>query len=115
MALSSADIERLLTDHTPELRLSMSGKLTHAYQGATFDVGQSEVAEQIFRLLARDTEVKVRAALSEQLKQSGQIPRDIVMTMAKDVEEVALPVLRYSEVLSDKDLMQIIANSQETG
>lgn len=115
MALSGADIERLLTDHTPELRLSMSSKITHAYQGASFNVGQAETAEQIFRLLARDTEVKVRAALAEQLKQSGQIPRDIIMTMAKDVEEVALPVLRYSEVLTDKDLVQIIASSQETG
>lgn len=112
MALSGADIDRLLNDHTPQLRLEMSSKLTHAYNGATFDGSQAEVAEQIFRLLARDTEVKVRAALAEQIKQSGQIPRDIVMTMAKDVEEVALPVLSCSEVLTDKDLLQIIASSQ---
>lgn len=113
LTLSPEDVERLLNDNTAEIRLSMADKIATAYGGATFGAGESQIAEQIFRLMLRDTEVKVRAAMAQQLKESQSIPRDIVMTMAHDVEEVALPVLQFSEVLTDKELLQLIAEFKD--
>jgi uncharacterized protein (DUF2336 family) len=115
LTLSAEDVNRLLTDTTHGARMDMTHKIGAAYNGkAGQPLGAREiiVAEQIFRLLLRDTEVAVRAALSQYVKDSPTIPHDIVRKMAQDVEEVALPILQFSEVLSDEDLLELI-NAQE--
>lgn len=60
--------------------------------------------------LARDQVRRVRAVLAEEIKTLACIPKFIVMTLAKDVDNlVAAPILEYSPLLSDADLMEIIA------
>ena len=114
LALSPDDVQRLLTDPSPETRIDMTGKIGGVYNGqTTLSANETRIAEQIFRLLLRDTEVRVRTSLAEQVKDSPAIPRDIVMSLAKDVEQVALPVLQFSEVLSDNDLLEILSASPE--
>jgi uncharacterized protein (DUF2336 family) len=113
LALSPEDVERLLKDTSASARIDMTGKIGTAYNGSELTPNEIKIAEQIFRLLLRDTEVKVRASLAEHVKDSLSIPRDIVMTLAKDVEEVSLPVLQFSEVLSDNDLLEIINNTPQ--
>lgn len=67
---------------------------------------------QVMTLLARDQLPRVRRVLSEALKQVPTAPRDIVLTLAKDRDtDVASPVLEYSPVLSDDDLIEVIASS----
>ncbi len=111
--LSEEDVRRLLEDKSPASRASITGKIAASYSGASLDEKERQIAEQVFRLLVRDTELKVRASLAEHLKESTQIPRDIVMSMARDVEEVSLPMLEYSKVLSDDDLLEIINSTEE--
>jgi len=91
----------------------MTAKITTTYKDTRLTKVEMIVAEQIFRLLVRDIEVRVRATLAEQLKDSGAVPRDIIMALAQDVDEVALPVLQYSEVLNDEDLLELIHNTSE--
>src|SRR5690606_22052428 len=55
----------------------------------------------------------VRAALAENLKEYAGLPRDLALTMARDVDTVALPVIRFSEVLEDDDLLEIV-RTQDT-
>lgn len=114
LALSEDEVQRLMEDKTPAIRLAMTNKIAGAYGESELKGGEASAAEQIFRLLLRDTELRVRVALAEHVKNSTQIPRDIVMTLARDVEEVALPVLQYSEVLTDEDLIELMNNTQET-
>ncbi len=53
---------------------------------------------------------RVRAILAEEIKHSADVPKFIVSTLARDLESlVAAPVLEYSPLLSDTDLMEIIA------
>jgi uncharacterized protein (DUF2336 family) len=111
--LSPEEVDNLLEDKTPATLLAMTSKIATAYAQETFKFKESQAAEQIFRLLMRDTELRVRAALAEQIKNSQLIPRDIVMSLAQDVAEVALPVLQFCEVFTDEDLIEIIANSGE--
>jgi uncharacterized protein (DUF2336 family) len=60
--------------------------------------------------LARDQVVRVRAVLAEEIKTQDCIPKFIVQTLARDVATlVAAPILEYSPLLSDTDLMEIIA------
>ena len=66
------------------------------------------MAEDIFRIMGKDTEVRVREALSQNLKENPNVPHDIAVSLAKDVDSVSLPVLQFSEVLFDADLIQIV-------
>jgi uncharacterized protein (DUF2336 family) len=47
------------------------------------------------------------------IKNSNIIPKDIILTLAHDVAEVSLPVLQYSHVLTDHDLLELIQGSKD--
>lgn len=111
--LSQEDVTRLLTETSPEARIDVMQRVAANHAEGKLDSKEMAVAEQIFRLLVNDTEAYVRAALADKIKDNPYIPRDIVFALAKDVEEVALPVLRISEVLTDTDLMELIKSSPE--
>lgn len=116
LTLTAEDVTRLLTDTTSNSRIDMTHKIGGAYNGKNdVKLGSREiiVAEQIFRLLLRDTEVAVRASLAQYVKDSPTIPHDIVIKMAQDVEEVSLPILQFSEVLTEDDLMELIQAKDE--
>jgi len=113
ITLTQEDVTRLLQDATASTRIDMTTRIAGAYTRKQLSNREIVAAEQVFRLLLRDTEVRVRAALAEQVKDSDHIPRDIVLPLARDVEEVALPVLQYSDVLDGDDLLDLIDNTQE--
>ena len=67
------------------------------------------VALEVLRCLLRDAEVEVRRVVAEQIKSSPLLPRDLAVQMAEDVAAVAVPILQSSPVLTDEDLVMIIA------
>ena len=69
---------------------------------------EREVALQVLRTMLDGAELQVRCIIAETLKSSPYLPRDIAIALANDVEAVALPVLAFSEVLTDDDLIAII-------
>lgn len=111
--LSSSDVDRLMRDHSPDARLAVMHKVAEHYRVQDFTQHELAMAEQIFRLMMKDVEVEVRKQLSDQLKDMPGVPRDIVMHMAQDVEEVAVPVIQMSQVLSDADLVYLVQTSRE--
>ena len=111
--LTEDDVRLLLEDKSADSRADITGNIASIYTGKNLTERERQVAEQIFRLLVRDAEVKVRTSLAENLKESNNIPRDIIITMAQDVAEVSLPILEYSQVLNDDDLLEIINSSKE--
>lgn len=109
--LSKNDVNLLLEDSSANSRVTVLDKIAKQYSTGSFKEKELIYAEQIFRLMMKDTETKVRQALSERVKDNPDIPRDIVLHLARDVEEVSIPVLQVSDVLSDADLIQIIESS----
>jgi len=91
----------------------VGARIASNYEREELGEKERKIAEQIFRLLLKDTEVKVRSALAHNLKNSTEIPRDIVIAMAYDVTEVSLPILECSQVLDDSDLLDIIHSTKE--
>ncbi len=66
--------------------------------------------------LANDQITKVRAILSDALKDVVDAPPDIIGILARDVEiEVSGPVLEFSPVLTDTDLIEIIERGPADG
>ncbi len=108
VSLTQRDVERLLTDPSIDARADTARKIAEDFQDQTFSPEQREMALQIFEIMAKDAEIRVRMALSEHLKECPDIPRDIAMALAQDVDAVAVPFLEFSEALSDADLIEII-------
>ena len=116
MKLDHTDVTHLLEQNTPAAQLAVVEKMSHQYldnNAEHFNGEQSALAEDIFRLLMKNAETHVRAALAHNLKSAGNVPKDIIVSMAKDVEEVSLPVLTFSDVLTDADLLEIIQSSND--
>lgn len=109
--LTEEDIKNLIKSPF-ETRMDITKKVASYYGAGGFDKDQMKIAEDIFRALVKDTEVEIRKTLSQAIKSSDSIPKDVVVELAKDVNEVSLPVLEFSEVLSDTDLVEIITTSE---
>lgn len=112
--LSRADVERLLNDRSTDARAQTAEKVAREFARAALSDGGRREAEQIVRALLQDVETQVRAALSTNLRFCETIPHDVALTLACDVESVALPILEDSAALSDADLVAIIAEASET-
>ena len=112
--LSKSDVERLLTDPSPDARAEAAAKIAVSYE-ASADFGDQEkkLAEEIFLLMCKDAEERVRMALSANLKECAFLPHEIARTLADDVDSVSNPILTYSSVLTDDDLIEIIQSNGE--
>jgi uncharacterized protein (DUF2336 family) len=106
--LSQNDVARLTADTSPAVRAEMAAKVAAQFDQQKFGEAERQIAEDIFRVLLQDAEVRVREALATHLKSSSDLPHDVALAMANDVESVALPILEFCEVLSDEDLIEIV-------
>lgn len=105
------DVENLKKAALPEVRASIAGKISQYFNDSLFDTGEKEVAVEIIRLLARDAEVKVRQKLSESLKSNKDLPHEIAISLANDVDEVSIPMLEFSKILTEQDLIAIVRST----
>jgi len=111
-----ANTNRLLADDEEEdVRAELAHKIARLMPGLSERESSHMVALTIETLecLARDATVRVRAILAEEIKYLDCIPRDVVLRLAQDLETVvSAPILEYSPLLSDADLIEIIACGQ---
>lgn len=106
--LSHADVERLVADPSAEARSVLAGKLGEEMTEAGLAPGELALAQDIVRVLARDVEVAVRTALATSVRGARDLPHDVAVRLAQDVEAVALPILADSLVLTDDDLVALV-------
>ncbi|MDJ0949345.1 MAG: DUF2336 domain-containing protein [Alphaproteobacteria bacterium] len=111
MHLTQSDVERLTQDRSDEARAATAVKVAQAFEAGQISDKDRHLVEDIFRHMVSDAAVRVRSALSEALKSSPHIPREVAVALANDVNEVAIPMLASSDVLTDADLLAIIAGS----
>ncbi len=75
-----------------------------------------ELTFQVLEILAKDQLPLVRQLLAEEIKHSAQVPKKVVGGLARDVElMVAAPILEYSPLLDDQDLLEIIQSEPVQG
>ena len=55
----------------------------------------------------------MRRAMSVTLKNSPNLPRDVALRLAQDVESVAIPVIQNSPVFRNSDLVELVLNATE--
>ena len=67
-----------------------------------------KAAIELARTLAEDVAVTVREALSRELRSCIFLPRDLVSTISKDIEEISMPFLVASQAVDDEFLEEIV-------
>jgi uncharacterized protein (DUF2336 family) len=111
--LTEADVQRLMQSPSGDVRAETAEKVAQAFDAGKLSAKERELAEAIFRAMVKDVEVMVREALARNLKANPDLPKDVAVSLAKDVESVSLPVLEFSTVLGDAELVEIVRNAGE--
>ena len=106
--LTQDDVAKLMADPSAEVRAETTAKIAKQFVGEVLSPAERQIAEDIFRKLVKDVEVRVREALAAHLKKSPDLPHDVAVALARDVDSVSLPMLKFSEVLTDEDLVEIV-------
>lgn len=108
-ALSAKDVSRLLTDPSAEVRAETAAKVAGQFGVGSLSKNEREIAQEIFRVMAKDIEVLVRETLSQSLKEVPDLSSDVARILAEDENDsVALPILEFSKALTEQDLLEII-------
>jgi uncharacterized protein (DUF2336 family) len=108
----------LAQDPDGEVRAELAKKIGRLLPG--LDTPERErlrdLTIEVLEKLAGDQLTRVRALLAEEIKSSRTIPAPIIQRLARDVElAVAAPILEYSPLLGDSDLLEIIAHGAISG
>ncbi|MBP6013924.1 MAG: DUF2336 domain-containing protein [Alphaproteobacteria bacterium] len=110
---------KILTgDDADEVRCELARKIGRLLPGLGPDESDRvrALAIEVMERLANDSLPRVRAILAEEIKSSDKVPAHIVQQLAKDLEViVCAPVLEYSPLLSDQDLVEVIAAARVEG
>jgi uncharacterized protein (DUF2336 family) len=101
----------LVRDPDEAVRADLARKVAALLPDLTADE-QSLARQRVIELvtaLARDAAVRVRQVVAETLKDVADAPAHVIRQLAEDIEiVVAEPVLRWSPLLTDDDLLEII-------
>ena len=93
-ALTQDDIRRLVRGDTAEARANSAHKICRRIDTMDLSPEDQESARQILDMMCSDAAVLVRRALAVTLKNSPKLPRDIAIKLAKDIDIIAVPVLK---------------------
>ncbi len=108
----------LSDDKDDEVRCELARKIARLVPGLPRDaqVKLREQMEAILDKLADDHLPRVRQIVAEEIKHSDNVPKRIAMRLAQDLEHIVrAPILEYSPLLSDDDLLQIMASGIVNG
>lgn len=96
-------------DPDPSVRCLLARKIVGEGLGDDERSQLRRMGFTILETLMRDSSIRVRRALADAVRHMFHVPHDIAAGLARDPERrVAAPVLRYSPVLTDDDLVDIV-------
>ncbi len=102
----------LAVDTDERVRANLAGKIATLSPGLTARETDRlrRMTYDVLETLIQDQAVRVRRIVSDTLKSMPDAPAEVVQRLARDAElSVSGPVLQYSPVLSDADLINILS------
>lgn len=108
----------LTDDKDDDVRGSLAQKIANLADGLTANETDKlrRMTYQALEKLARDQAIQVRQVIAETLKEFVQAPQPIITQLARDTETVVCgPILQYSPVLTELDLLEIIETNNASG
>ena len=111
--LTKKDVDRLVADPSADVRAATAAKVAKTLDKKELSPKEKSIAEDVIRIMVHDAEVIVRKTLADNLKDNPYIPHDVAKILARDIEEVAVPVIKSSQVFTSDDLIEIIEMNSE--
>ncbi|OSQ38909.1 DUF2336 domain-containing protein [Thalassospira mesophila] len=108
----------LTDDHDDDVRGTLAQKIASLSDGLTANETDKlrRMTYQALEKLARDQAIQVRQVIAETLKEFANAPQPVITQLARDTETVVCgPVLQYSPVLTELDLLEIIETNTASG
>lgn len=108
----------LAYDADDRVRCELAGKIANLVPHLSPEVQSRlrDITIEVLEILARDQVSRVRQILAETLKDVGHAPPHVIQWLARDLEiDVAAPVLQFSPLLTDSDLLEIIESAPVQG
>jgi len=102
----------LADDEEDDVRAELACKIGRLFPGLLLVEKKHlrDLTIETLERLSRDEEPRVRAMLAEEIKHLDCVPKEVVQRLASDAEIlVCTPVIEYSPLLSDADLLEIVA------
>ncbi len=112
--LSVEDVKRLARDNSAHNRESALTKIGQLVAEGRLSQAEARIAEDVVTRMADDAEVLVRRALARQLALYPLLPTEMAEKLARDVDEVSVPVLQHWPHLSDDLLVSVIEEQVES-
>ena len=108
----------LASDTDPSVRTGLARKIARLVPNISQEKLErvERTTLEILETLARDQTTEVRRILAEELQNVATAPASVVNRLASDLElSVCGPILRNSPILTDDDLLEIIAGTLPDG
>jgi uncharacterized protein (DUF2336 family) len=83
-------------------------RIAARFAAGGFDETEWPAAIDAFRIVLYDSEPLVRLVLAENVKFAPDLPRDILLSLARDTAMVATPILEHQPLLDEEDLLPIV-------
>lgn len=112
--LSSGLVKKLSENPTAESRVDVAAQVGQVLSATGLAEKEEALASDIIRLLSKYAEARVRQSLADAVRSAPNLPKDVALTLANDIADVAVPILTGSVVLTDEDLLEIVAGGEET-
>ncbi len=107
--LTIQDFKQLQQNPLPESRAAIASKIGHHLDHAAKESAVYQIACEIAFYLQKDLEKTVRVALTQSVHKSEDSPKQLIILLAMDSEDdVALPVLKFSPLIDDQDLIDLL-------
>jgi uncharacterized protein (DUF2336 family) len=106
---------RLLADDDDEdVRAQLARKIARLLPDLPPDASEKmlSLTMETLERLAQDQLPRIRRIVAEEIKMLDCVPKRVIDMLARDVEDVAAPILEYSPLLSDADLVEIVSSAQ---
>lgn len=106
--LTAADVDRLFSAPDEDVRKEIAVKVASQFANVALTPRERTLAQEILGYLVLDVCAQVRGAMASVLSALPDAPHDIVLLLARDVDEVAEPVLVHSTVFTDAELVELV-------
>lgn len=108
--LTKQDLNFLASNASIEAKGVVAVKISDYYQQDNISENAKSIAEDIFRIMVKDVEHKVREVLAQSLQDSKELPRDIVQSLVKDVDSISVPFIKQYQHFSNEEILDILSS-----
>ena len=106
--MDNSEDKALLGGKDEDARSQIAERVGECLSSDGLTQADRRAAEVLARELVQDAIVRVRRVLAMAVRNAKDLPRDLALSIAHDVDSVACPFLAVTDVFSDDDWMQLL-------